>query len=153
MKLKIAATININNYMKVLLDKRKMHKLLYEGVFNNTLDELTKIVQAEMITHKRTLTPRVRTGFLARNIGYELRTSRSYGFYIGSVGVSNVVPYSRIHELGGIVKRQFKHKKGKRKYYTVEYPRRSYLRNPIYQFAVQVYKNELFELLSTLGSK
>jgi len=150
---KMRSRIQINTFLKNLLDVKIVDSNFENFVMPKAMKDLYLATTADMILRKRVLTPRVRTGFLLRNIAWN-SSKQSNGMYIGNLFVKSVVAYSRLHELGGIIKKKVKVKnRSKSKNIAMAvYPRRGYLIAPAQEYSTRLigfYINQMLKNLST----
>jgi hypothetical protein len=111
----IVGEIFIDNFLNNFLDPKFVEKKLRES-FPNTMETLNTLTKSDMIYRRRVNIPKIRSGMLLQNINYYVYKEKKVGFYAGSIYVNNAVRYSRIHELGGIIKRTVNISKIRKKY-------------------------------------
>jgi hypothetical protein len=152
----IEGGVYVDRFLFSFLNPRIQHALISKSVF----PEVMKTIWAGTILgmHHRRYQPalNMNTGHLIRNVAYNSST-KGKGRYEGNLFVKSVVPYSRIHELGGVVRRKFTYTgpRGGKRTKTVEaiYIRRKYLFQPAEEYAFEATAKFYSKLLSKMAGR
>lgn len=160
----LTGRIWINTFLNRFTDISFMDQYIDDKVMPNTMRGITSMTKADMVLRKNSPPLNVKSGFLYKNIGWNTSQSPRRYVYIGNLTVNMVVPYSRIHELGGTIHMskaitprmremnfRLRGVRKKLRRWKIVLPPRKYLFQPAVKYAVYIMGLEISEMLSAFA--